>query len=78
MKGKVGSIDGAIRTVLGLLIILVGHHLRSWWGLVGLVPLLSAMCGFCPLYWILRLDTRTREELEPDDAAHPHRPIAHH
>jgi hypothetical protein len=70
MKGKVGSVDGAIRTVLGLLILLIGHHERSWWGLMGFVPMLTAIIGFCPLYWVTGLDTRTRDEIDPAHGAH--------
>ena len=70
MKGKIGSVDAALRTVLGVVILLVGHHERSWWGLLGLVPLVTAMIGFCPLYWLVHLDTRTRDEIDPAHGAH--------
>ena len=35
----------------------LGTHFENWWGLVGLVPLLSALTGFCPLYVLLHIDT---------------------
>jgi len=29
----------------------------GWWGLIGLVPLGTALLGFCPLYPLLGLNT---------------------
>jgi hypothetical protein len=57
MKANVGSYDVAVRFTVGCLVLFFGTHFESWWGLVGLVPLLSAITGFCPLYVPLRLDT---------------------
>jgi hypothetical protein len=46
-----GPIDRAIRIGLGLgLIALVFVGPKSWLGLLGLVPLLTGLIGFCPLY----------------------------
>ncbi len=60
MTRNVGTIDRVIRIVLGLallaLIVLVDAPWR-WVGLVGLVPLLSAVAGFCPLYSLLGMST---------------------
>jgi len=57
MKHNVGSYDAAARAVLGFAIIGVGHHLRSWWGVAGLAPLLSSAFAFCPLYWLAGFNT---------------------
>ncbi len=43
--------DRGLRVVLGLVLlslIIVGP--QTWWGLVGLVPLVTGLWGFCPLY----------------------------
>jgi hypothetical protein len=53
MKANVGGADKAIRIIVGLgllslLFILEGN--ARWWGLVGLVPLLTGITGFCPVY----------------------------
>jgi hypothetical protein len=49
-----GPIDRAIRIGLGLgLIALVFVGPKSWLGLLGLVPLLTGLIGFCPLYQYL-------------------------
>ncbi len=47
---NVGTLDRAIR-------ILIGLALHSWWGLVGLVPLLTAAIGWCPAYLPFGLST---------------------
>lgn len=58
MKNNVGFIDRSLRIVLGLALIaltLTGNI--GVWGWIGLVPLLTALVGFCPLYAVLGLRT---------------------
>ena len=58
MKVNVGGIDSILRIVLGLALIgltLVGSI--GAWGWVGVVPLLTAAIGFCPLYTVLGFST---------------------
>lgn len=50
MKQNVGTVDRVIRVILGLAIIGLGIGFKSWLGLIGLVPLLTAAIGWCPLY----------------------------
>ena len=50
MKCNVGKTDRLIREVVGLAILAAGAYYRSWWGLVGLVPLATAIFRFCPGY----------------------------
>ena len=53
-----GTIDRVIRVVLGiglLSIVFVGPH--TMWGLLGLVPLLTAAIGSCPIYTLLGIGT---------------------
>ena len=58
MKANVGSVDKVIRVVLGLVIIVLGIVYRSWWGLVGLLPLATGLLNFCVLYVPLGISTR--------------------
>jgi Protein of unknown function (DUF2892) len=54
MKSNVGGIDRILRIVLGLA--LIGLTLMGTigvWGWVGVVPLLTAAMGSCPLYTVL-------------------------
>lgn len=57
MSKNVGSADRNIRIGLGIAIIIIGVVLQSWWGLIGLVPLLTAGLNFCPLYTLFGIST---------------------
>ena len=50
MKRNVGGLDRAFRVVLGLIILALGVFYRSWWGALGLIPLLTGVLAFCPVY----------------------------
>jgi hypothetical protein len=50
MTKNMGTADRVIRTVIGLAILTAGLFYKSWWGLVGLVPLFTATTGWCALY----------------------------
>jgi hypothetical protein len=53
-----GTVDRAVRVVLGLGILsLVFIGPQSMWGLVGFVPLLTGLVGFCPLYRLVGINT---------------------
>ena len=57
MKCNVGKTDKIIRIILGLLIAATGIVFKSWWGLIGIIPLLTAVVGWCPLYVPFNLST---------------------
>ncbi|HFB66743.1 MAG TPA: DUF2892 domain-containing protein [Aeromonadales bacterium] len=58
MKANEGSIDRALRVIAGLVLIaLVFVGPQTPWGWVGVVPLLTGLIGWCPLYAILGLNT---------------------
>lgn len=58
VKTNEGSIDRVIRVVIGLaLLSLVVVGPKSLLGLIGLIPLLTGLFGFCPLYKLLGLNT---------------------
>lgn len=62
MKANVGSVDRTIRIVAGLAILAAGVYFKSWWGLVGLVPLATATLRLCPAYLPFGISTcGTRE-----------------
>ena len=55
---NVGSIDRILRIVVGLgLISLVFVGPQTPWGWVGVVPLLTAVISFCPLYTLIGIRT---------------------
>jgi hypothetical protein len=57
MKKNVGQIDRVIRIVAGLAILGAGYYFKSWWGIVGFGPLLTAWLGYCPAYQPFGLST---------------------
>lgn len=57
MKCNVGKTDKIIRWIIGLIIILIGVYFRSWWGLLGLIPIVTALIGLCPLYLPFGINT---------------------
>jgi len=51
-------VDRAFRVVLGLgLLALVFFGPKTLWGLIGIVPLATALVGSCPLYTLLGIST---------------------
>jgi hypothetical protein len=61
---NVGQIDRGVRIVLGLGLLTfaaLGSGSSRWFGLIGLVPLLTAALGSCPLYTILGMSTCPRK-----------------
>jgi hypothetical protein len=62
MKCNVGPGDRWFRILGGLLVIIVlGWFFKSWWALIGLVPLLTGIFRFCPLYLPLKIDTTKKQ-----------------
>ncbi|MGC8468780.1 MAG: YgaP family membrane protein [Acetobacteraceae bacterium] len=55
---NIGMIDRIARVVVGLVLIalvFVGPH--TAWGWIGLIPLATALVGWCPLYTLLGVRT---------------------
>jgi hypothetical protein len=58
MKKNIGITDKWIRIVIGLAIGVAGIYFKSWWGLIGLIPLATAFINWCPLYLPFGISTR--------------------
>ena len=50
MQRNVGGLDRILRIVVGVAVIAAGFAFDSWWGLLGVIPLGTALVGWCPLY----------------------------
>jgi hypothetical protein len=50
MKCNVGKTDRMIRIIAGVIIILAGVYFGSWWGAIGLIPILTGFIRWCPAY----------------------------
>lgn len=58
MTTNVGGIDRILRAIIGLaLISLVFFGPQTPWGWLGLVPLATALIGWCPPYSLLGIST---------------------
>jgi ABC-type polysaccharide/polyol phosphate export permease len=58
MTANVGSVDRILRIVVGLVLIaMVFVGPQTPWGWVGVIPLLTALVGFCPAYRLIGLNT---------------------
>jgi hypothetical protein len=50
MKCNVGKTDRILRYILGGILIVWGIVTKNWWGAIGLIPILTALLHWCPLY----------------------------
>lgn len=60
MQKNVGSADKIVRIVLGLGLLSLLFLLQpplSYLGLIGIVPLVTSLMGWCPLYTLLGMNT---------------------
>ena len=57
MRKNVGPTDKSLRLVAGIVIIGAGFYYKNWLGAIGVIPLATALMGYCPLYSILGITT---------------------
>ncbi|MFL0809019.1 MAG: DUF2892 domain-containing protein [Agarilytica sp.] len=58
MKVNEGTIDRVLRVIIGLVLLsLVVIGPKSLFGLIGIIPLVTGLVGFCPLYKVFGLST---------------------
>ncbi|MFH1197482.1 MAG: DUF2892 domain-containing protein [bacterium] len=63
MKQNVGSADKYFRYILGAVIIGLGFYFKSWFGLIGIVPIITASIGWCPAYMPFGISTcKTKQQ----------------
>jgi len=65
MKANIGNTDRLIRYVAGLALLGAGFYFKSWWGLIGLGPILTATIRFCPAYLPFGLSTCAHKDQPP-------------
>jgi hypothetical protein len=64
MKMNEGTLDRVLRVIGGVVILaLVFVGPKTPWGYLGLIPLITGMVGFCPLYALVGLSTRAAKRL---------------
>ncbi|CAN5361739.1 DUF2892 domain-containing protein [soil metagenome] len=57
MKTNESNNDRAIRVVLGMSISSFFIYHNSAWAMIGLIPFITGVVGFCPLYALLGMHT---------------------
>lgn len=54
MKANVGGADKIIRIIVGIVLVsLVFVGPKTQWGWIGLIPLLTGLLSWCPLYQVI-------------------------
>lgn len=62
MIKNVGQIDAIIRIILAVIVAILGYYYQTWWGLLALVPLATALLKFCPLYTVLGFNSSKKNK----------------
>ena len=65
MTANVGTADRIVRIVIGLALLSLVVFLEGgirWFGLIGLVPIATALIGWCPAYAPFGINTCARLE----------------
>jgi hypothetical protein len=57
MRRNIGTTDKIVRVLVGLGLLVLGIGLKSWWGVIGVLPVLTAFVGICPAYIPFRIST---------------------
>jgi hypothetical protein len=53
----VGPTEKIIRITGGSIIIILGFYFKSWWGIIGLAPMITGAIGWCPVSQIFGVST---------------------
>ena len=58
MKFNVSGLDRVLRVIVGVVLIaLAATGTVVWWGWLGIIPLLTGLMRFCPIYPLLGWST---------------------
>ncbi|MFT5872287.1 MAG: hypothetical protein ACI8WT_001217 [Clostridium sp.] len=57
MKCNVGRTEQIGRIVIGVSAVQLGLYYKSWWGVVGIVPIITGLIRYCPLSDVLGIST---------------------
>lgn len=57
LKFNVGGVDRILRVVAGVALIVFAVAAKNPWGWIGVVPLLTGLFKFCPLYGVCKIST---------------------
>ena len=72
MLSNIGKIDRLIRTAVAFVIIFASIYIGGLWAILGIVILMTAIIGWCPIYALFRLFTTKEQEKIPPDTSGQH------
>lgn len=58
MKLNVGKLDRYFRIVLGSVVIAFGCYFQTWLGALGIIPIITGILNWCPIYIPFGISTR--------------------
>ncbi len=61
MKCNVGKTEQIVRIVIGIIIVVLGLYYSNWWGLIGLVLIITGLIRYCPISGVLGISTCRNE-----------------
>ena len=56
-----GQLDRVLRAIIGVIVVALGIYYQSWWGVIGVILLLTSTISWCPLYVPFKLTTKKSE-----------------
>jgi hypothetical protein len=63
-KWNIGLVYRIIQIVPGLVIVTLGVYFKSWWGLAGLLPLVTAFISWYPAYSLIGISSDRKIKVE--------------
>lgn len=58
MRTNIGTLDRILRVVIGVVLLALAFvGPQTPWGFIGIIPLATALIGFCPAYRLLGIRT---------------------
>lgn len=61
MNQNVGGVDRILRIIAGIALIGWGVATQNWLGAIGIVPLATALIGWCPVYLPFGISTAKKQ-----------------
>jgi Protein of unknown function (DUF2892) len=63
MECNVGNKDKFVRIILAIAIGGLGLLYQSWWGLLAIMPLITGLISFCPIYKIFGINACSKKSV---------------
>jgi len=57
MKCNIGRAEQIVRIVIGFAVVLLGLYYKNWWGIIGIVPIITGLIRYCPISDVLGIST---------------------